>query len=434
VLLNPAAVGPGSTGAVSGSGFRPGAIIDLYLKQRPDDRGEELGFVQTDQGGNFGGFSVTLPQTYTEGQFLIVAREQGSGKEAQAQGHIRSGSPKVQMGTQVGKPGDNVVISGSGFKPGEEVLVYFNTIAGDPIARLRADSAGGLDRESLRIPFGAVGNNAFIFLGQQSQAPVTVPFLLLNLYPTVVLSEYAARADTVLSFTGTGFGPEEKVQVHLNDPTTSPLAVLQADANGEFENAGSFRIPFSLRGRNVLIFVGQQSQAAVTVGFDVLPYTPTAEPSTYGGRPGTTITFYGSGFARDEIVRIYVGRNGQRGKEVACAKTDDQGIIRAGGSYTIPGNVQAGQMDFFLVGDKSQGEAVASVEVMEAGGPVDVPPEPAEYRCPFDAEAPAPGASPGAPPQTSPTSNATPQRTPEARPTRAPTPPRPTPPPKPGRR
>ncbi|HEY8476640.1 MAG TPA: hypothetical protein VIN09_07220, partial [Chloroflexota bacterium] len=116
------------------------------------------------------------------------------------------------------------------------------------------------------------------------------------------------------------------------------------------------------------------------------------------------------------------------------AKTDDQGIIRAGGSYTIPGNVQAGQMDFFLVGDKSQGEAVASVEVMEAGGPVDVPSEPAEYRCPFDAEAPAPGASPGATPQTSPTSNATPQRTPEARPTRAPTPPRPTPPPKPERR
>ena len=78
-------------------------------------------------------------------------------------------------------------------------------------------------------------------------------------------------------------------------------------------------VPFGLRGKQTLIFVGQQSKAPTTASFDTLPYTPSAQPSTYGGRPGTTLTFYAVGFARDEIVHAVIGRTRDApGDEVSC--------------------------------------------------------------------------------------------------------------------
>jgi hypothetical protein len=168
------------------------------------------------------------------------------------------------------------------------------------------------------------------------------------------------------------------------------VALLKTDGTGAFKDAGSFLIPFELKGKNTFIFVGDKSQATTTSSFDVLPYTPSADPSTYGGRPGTSVTFYGAGFARNEIVRVYIGRTQtSSGKEVACFKTNDQGAIVGGGTaYTIQPNTQAGEMVFSLIGDKSQAAAVAQVEIMEATGPVQGggTAEQKEYVCPYDLE------------------------------------------------
>ena len=52
------------------------------------------------------------------------------------------------------------------------------------------------------VPFGAIGNNSFIFVGQKSQSPVTATFLMLNLYPTLIVNTYATKADTTITFSG----------------------------------------------------------------------------------------------------------------------------------------------------------------------------------------------------------------------------------------
>ncbi|MBI4318022.1 MAG: hypothetical protein HY675_05995 [Chloroflexi bacterium] len=387
VLLNPGTATRGSTIGITGSGFDPGATVDLSVELQAGKLPMDIGFSQVDQGGGFGGVSFSVPEDFNAGSYKVMAKQHDGKKSATAEGNVVAASPAVKLGTQVGKAGDQVTVSGKGFAPREKVKVFFNSLASEPVAQLEADGGGGIGRVSVRVPFGPVGDNSFIFVGETSQAPVTANFLLLTFYPTATISEYAAKADTTLTFSGSGFGPGERVVVYLNGPGGTPLAVVQADEQGAFNNAGSFTIPFQLKSKNMLVFVGERTQTAVTTGFDVLPYTPYAEPSTYGGQPGTAVTFYGQGFARNEVVRVYVGRGqGNPGKHVACFKTDEFGSIIGGSAlYTIPGGAQAGKLTFGLVGDKSGAEASATVQVMAATGPTSAAPSPDEqYVCPFD--------------------------------------------------
>ena len=386
LLLNPAAAAPGSAIGVAGSGFDAGSTIDLFmLKNEQDEEGTSLGFAQADQSGSFGGVSFVIPDDIGGGSFIIEARQENSDNKARAVGQVRASSPAVTFGTQVGKAGDEVTISGKGFANGEKVDVYLNTINSQPIVSYVAGDGGTLNRASLKIPYAPAGNNSFIIVGEKSQSPVTIPFLMLNFYPSAGISAYAAKADTTLSFSGTDFGPGERVLVYLNSTSVAPIAIVQADEAGTFKAAGNFTIPFVLKGKNTFIFIGEQTQAAVTASFDVLPYTPYAEASTYGARPGTSITFYGRDFARNEIVRVYVGATqNSPGREVSCFLTDDKGAIASGGGYTIGTDLQPGQLNFVLKGDKSQVSVPATIEVMPATGPVQIPQEQREYACPFD--------------------------------------------------
>ncbi|MBI2863689.1 MAG: hypothetical protein HYX94_03905 [Chloroflexi bacterium] len=429
LLLNPATVKPGSAIGVTGSGFDAGATVNFILKRKKEDQGQNVGFVQVDRGGNLSGFNFALPQDIASGPFILEARQDGAAKAAAATGNLVANSPEVKFGTQVGKVGDFITISAKGFTPGEKIEIHMNSLNSEAVGTVQADSGGGISQASLEVPFGAVGNNSFIFIGEKSQSPVSVPFLMLNLYPVLDISEYAAKADTTIVFSADGFGPRERVRIHLNDVNTTPVSIVEADDKGGFKGSGGFVIPYELKGKNTLIAIGEQSLAPTTVSFDVLPYTPNAEASTYGGKPGTTVTFYGAGFGRNEIVRVFVGRTEQdAGREVTCGKSNDQGNLLAGGSYTIPGNAQAGQLGFTLIGDKTKAPAKASMEVMEVSGAVPVPAEDTKsYVCSFDQEEKArqeeeqrkaeeekKKAAEALTPQPAPTEQAQPGATPEA--------------------
>jgi hypothetical protein len=365
VLLNPSSARPGSTISVTGSGFDAGTTIDMYLKHKPDDQGTNLGFVQADKSGTFGGFNVTLPAGYASGPFIIVAQQHSGGKQAEATGTVAANSPIVTFGTQVGKPGDVIAYSLKGFAPTEKVSIYFNSLASPVLDTINTDQSGTVRQDNLTVPFGAIGNNSFIFVGQKSQSPVTVSFLMLNLYPTLTVNTYATKADSTLAFSGKGFGPGERVFIHLNSVQSAPVGVAQASGQGVFKDQALFTIPFALKSKATFIAIGEQSQAPATVSIDILPYTPLAETSTYGGRPGTTVTFYGTGFAREELVHVFVGRTTQsQGNEVSCFVTDSDGNFGAAGGYKIDPSLQAGQLVFTLTGDKSTVPATAKMQVM----------------------------------------------------------------------
>jgi nucleoid-associated protein YgaU len=381
LLLNPSTVRQGSSVGVAGSGFDPGTTVDIYIKQQVSDSVDPLTFVQVDKSGGFGGVTFAVPDALPRGNFIVEADQRESTNIARATAVIAGGSPQVKLGTQAAKSGDTVQLSAAGFGADEDVNVYWNDLSSNVIGTIHTDASGGVRQGSVRVPFGAVGNNGFIFVGQKSQSPVTVPFQMLNLYPSVDLSSYAIKPDNVLSFSGKDFGPGEDVTVYLNNPDAPPLTTIQTDDTGGFTNAGGFLVPFGLQGKQTLIFMGKESKAPTTASFDTLPYTPSAQPSTYGGRPGTTLTFYAIGFARNEIIHALVGRTQDSpGTEVSCFRTDPQGNAASGGSYVVPGDATPGQLVFSLVGSRSQAVATAALEVIASDVPVQVPPQ-APFAC-----------------------------------------------------
>src|SRR5260370_13358252 len=109
-----------------------------------------------------------------------------------------------------------------------------------------------------------------------------------------------------------------------------PLTIIRSTRHGSFTGAGGLVIPFGFKGRQSLIFVGEESGASVAVKMTVLPYMPQAQTSAYGGLPGTPVSFYASGFARDEVVHVYIGHEVNNASNmVSCFRTDDRGNVGA---------------------------------------------------------------------------------------------------------
>lgn len=401
LLLNPGVVKQGSQVSVTASGFDPSSAVDLVITRQGAATALATTHTKADKSGMVIS-TITVPTSLSSGTFVVTAKQINSKNSAQGVGTVAGGSPTIKLNKQVGQPGTPIVITLHGFAPRETVNVYWNTMSGEPVAKLTTDGGGGVGQAPLRVPFGAVGDNTFLFVGQTSQSVAATDFLVLRLYPTVKLTTYSLQADHVLSYSGSGFGPGERVFVFAGNVDTPPLAVIQTDQNGAFKNAPGFVIPFSLKGKQTLVFMGEQSRTPNSVSFTVQPYAPQVEPSTYGGFPGTTITFFATGFAHNEVVHVYVVRNkGEKGNMVACFQTDGKGNAGGVGSYLIPGDTQ-GTVGFTLVGAKSGGVGNASVKISAPPTPIQTPPQP-PFTCPLDSQAqqaPAPQvpAMPAAPP------------------------------------
>jgi hypothetical protein len=167
-------------------------------------------------------------------------------------------------------------------------------------------------------------------------------------------------------------------------------------------------VPFGLKGSQTLTAIGDESRASVDSGFDVLPYSPVAQASTYGAMPGTSISFYASGFAANEVVMVYLGRGqGNSGQLVSAFRVNSHGSAAAAGSYVIPNGTGPG-LYFTMVGQESGGSAVAKVSVTAPSQPVSVPSQPPYVLPPSLGGKPAPKPSapqPSAPQPSAPQSS-----------------------------
>lgn len=387
ITLNPGLVRPSTPITVSGTGFDAGSRVDVLLGASGGKSNKAVP-VATATAGKDGSISATFQfpaQASAVGTTQeITAQQRGGNKVAKAEAAMTGGAAgEAKLSAVVGKPGDTVNLSVSGFAPGEDLNVYWGRISGPPSATLKADSAGSLSKAPLRVGLGAVGTTSLVIVGAKSGAAASLPFQILRLYPSVAMKPYAVKAAQPIGFAGKGFDPGERVLVHMNSAAGQPIMALPTDQYGAFSASGIV-IPFELTGKQSLVFIGEQSRASTTSGFTVLPYQPVVRASTYGASPGTSITFYATGFAPNEAVHVYVGagKGGAGGELIAAFRVDAKGRIGAGGSYMIPGNAQ-NAVTFTLVGGRSNATATTTVKVDNSGGAVDVPPQP-KYTLPPD--------------------------------------------------
>jgi len=370
ILVNPGLVAPGGVVNVQGSGFDPSVSVAVWLRPPRSNTGTLVARGMTSKYGTLNtGF--TMPAS-TGATATLVAQEAGGTKTAIAQivtpigvGHV------VIDGKSAGKPGDTVTVSASGFGPGEKVDVFWGRVAGTPAATLTADGSGSISEASVPVGVAPTGSTTLVLVGEKTKTTATAPYQMLGLYPVITPHPYAVQPGHSVTLSGSGFAPDEQVLVYLNAVSGTPALTATANSGGGLSL--SFVVPFGLKGNQTLIAIGEESRAAVDSGFDILPYTPSAQASTYGALPGTTISFYAKGFAANEVVEVYLGRGqGNSGTLVSAFRVDGHGNAAAAGNYVIP-NGTGPALYFTLVGQQSGGTATAKVSVTAPSQPVTVP-------------------------------------------------------------
>jgi len=380
-VLNPGLARPGAQVTVSASGFDAGSSVQVLLSaDTPGSKPTSVGSGRADKDGAVSA-EFTVPMDVTAKQVVTVQQDKGD-KAAAAELVPQAGVGTLKLSDKSGAPGATVGLDAEGFSPGEQVNAYWGRAGGAPAATLKADEAGRLSKASIKVGVAPEGDSTLVLIGDTSKTTATAPFTMLGLYPTMTAKPYAIKAGNTIGLSAGGFAPEERVLVNLNQSAADPAIVLQSDASGSV-SADGFKVPFGLKGQQTLILTGEQSRASVSGGFLVLPYSPTARTSTYGGLPGTVLNFYGKDFAPNEVVKVYTGgTENSQGDLVAAFRVDAKGSASAAGSYTIPGDAQ-GKLTFTLVGAKSEGSATTTVTVDKSDGPVNVPPQP-KYELPPD--------------------------------------------------
>jgi hypothetical protein len=81
---------------------------------------------------------------------------------------------------------------------------------------------------------------------------------------------YAGKPAQTLAFTGTGFVPNEAVDVSLGD---QPLTTITADAEGRILRA-SIGVPLLSAGDYTVSFVGRTSRIPVAVAYNIQGFRP----------------------------------------------------------------------------------------------------------------------------------------------------------------
>ncbi|MER7791672.1 hypothetical protein [Streptomyces sp. NPDC097640] len=359
IVINPGLVAPGGKASVEGGGFAPKSTVDLLLKtKRSGAKGRPIRTVRTDKHGSLYA-NFTMPESLGGRPGMLVAQQRGGGRTAQAELISGGAIGTARINKMVGRPGDVVSISARGFKPGEQINVFWGRTTGTPVARLRTDTSGGVGRADIRVGVAPTGQSTLVLVGQQSKTTATAPFQMLSLYPAIKSSPYALKAGQRIRLSGNRFAPNERVLVYINATTGLPAFTTQANSFGQIRDV-AFDVPFGLKGRQSLTAIGDQSRAVVRSGFTVLPYSPSAEPSTFGGKAGTTLSFYCSGFAPNETVTVYAGSGSVAGRKIAVFQVDGRGKAAAVGSYRITSADENG-VSFKLIGSKSGGVAKAGI-------------------------------------------------------------------------
>ena len=363
VILNSGIVTHNAEIVARGFGFEPYEDVLISLYSAAGNLEREIGLIGADKEGNFTEAKFGVGNELAPGEHVVVAVGQKSGAAGRTSFRVQPSGPWLALDSYSEKPYAYYTFNAGGFDPGEQIAMHFDSVSSQPIGTAQADEYGMLSNASARVPMLAAGEHSFILVGQESRTAVSSPFTVLGFYPWVGLTNYSPQPQQRVGFIGHDFAPGERVAFFLNDTSGGVVGTVVADENGNFETEGTFEVPVDAVGEVVLVFLGSASQMPVEVTMNVLPFGPLLELSTYAGPPGTRVSLNGQGFARNEVVHVYIGKAG--GREVSSFTADEEGKFSGAGEFAIPFDVGAGSITLTAVGDSSGTPIAMEFAVLE---------------------------------------------------------------------
>jgi hypothetical protein len=262
LTLNPQQAPPGTSVAGLGAFFLPGDTVNLLFN------GNQVDSETANTSGTVS-FQFSVP-SLGPGQYQVVANGQTRGSASLT---FTVAGSQLTLSTDQGPPGSSLTVTGTSFKPGETVNVFFNGAqVGAPIA-----DTNGSFQITFKVPQLPNGDYQIDAKGQSSGLTSSQKFTVGG--TTVTLSAQSGVAGTSVTANGAGFVPGDSVQLIINGVL---IDSQNADTSGNV--TFTFTVP-QVRPGNYLVVLSGRSGGIASAPFAVLSSAPVATPS-----PVTTVT------------------------------------------------------------------------------------------------------------------------------------------------
>jgi hypothetical protein len=290
---------PGQTETFSGGGFAGGEKVDVYAGI-PSGSSTPAATITTDQQGGFlSAGSIAVPFSALKNlTFTLI----GELSRAQAQTTIAVGGyyPTLSPSSYYVTPNTSITIAGSGFAPSEGITL---TVAGTATSTAATTTAMGTFSVPVVIPFSSTGSASITASGNQSGAVGNVSVALAKFYPIATPSSWFVYPGGGVSFTGTGFVPNESVTVTTG---TASSTQVTADAYGTVHTATT-TVPYEATGSLITTLTGSLSQSPTSVSIAVGTLSPYLSADRYAATQGETVHVQGFSFAPGEVITVSAG-------------------------------------------------------------------------------------------------------------------------------
>jgi hypothetical protein len=303
---------PGTVITFNGSGYAPSEVVTVFSGIH------NVASFNTDETGSFslqGGVPVAYDQANTSISYTIV----GSVSNQPISFNIGVGQLQTQLtpSSYYVLPYANFDVTVTGFAPNETVSLNTGAVT-------TTDAFGSATFKDVSLPYTGKSSATLTATGATSLATATASIGLGNYNPNVVADNYYAKSGTTDGLTGSGFAPGELVTITAGSATQT----VNADTKGAFKT--SLVLPFTNKNSLSITSTGSKSNASTLTTLTLAPYQPQVAPSTYYAKPGTALSFTGSGFVPNENVTIDLNHT-----KIGAGPADAKGNFALSG-FTLP--------------------------------------------------------------------------------------------------
>lgn len=259
-------------------------------------------------------------------------------------------TPVLSATAAVTVPGAPATITGASFAPGEKVFITF----GSHTTEVTANGSGSFSA-TLPIPPAQASLQFSSAWGESSGTWALAYLWVAGFNPAVTPSAWYILPGTMLSFTGSGFAPNETVTATY---ASSTLGTFTTDSSGAFSGQAARALPLPLMNTTATItFTGSVSHAQTSNTITIGQLYPSITPSSWYTPAGSSISLTGSGFAPNESVAIVAGARS------TSATADTSGAFSVS-SLQLPASA-SGALTITATGSLSK--AAASAQITIAG-------------------------------------------------------------------